>query len=276
MKRDRLSFTKRDIIAAAFAAAVFGVFWWCNNKWLVTSEYTVRTDKLTGDGVTIVQISDLHNASFGAHNGRLMEKIKECEPDIIVITGDIVDSRRTNVKRAVEFCELAAEVAPCYYVDGNHEVFMDDGKREELRSGIEKAGVRIVENKTDTIEINGSRLQIMGLEDEHLDDETQPALAASLDPLLPTVLLAHEPQYFEDYCRSSPELVLCGHAHGGQIRLFGQGLFAPDQGFLPEYTAGAFEDNGTVMIVSRGLGNSAAPLRLFDQPEVVCVRLERR
>ena len=256
-------------------AAMLGIFCFANNCTLVTTEYRVSCRGLSED-LTIVQISDLHNARFGAHNARLIKKIEACKPDIIAVTGDIVDSRRTDVKTAVDFCGQAVKIAPCYYVDGNHEVFMDDDKREELFEGMEKCGVHILDNKTETIDINGSRIQLMGLEDESLDGDMQAALAEQSDPALPTVLLAHEPQEFETYCSTSPELVLCGHAHGGQIRLFGHGLFAPDQGLLPKYTAGSFTKGGTTMIVSRGLGNSAFPLRTNDYPEIVCVKMEKQ
>ena len=273
MKKIKIS--KKDLIAAVLAAALFWVFCWSNNKCIVTSEYTIHTDKLTGGGVNIVQISDLHSEVFGAHNRRLMKKIKALRPDVILITGDIVSTPLPDVDKALEFCENATKIAPCYYVDGNHEVALDDDKHDELYSGMEKAGVNIIDNKTDTIEINGSRIQLMGLEDEHLDDDTQTSLAAELDDDLPTVLLAHEPQYFEDYCRTQPTLVLSGHVHGGQFRFFGKGVLSPEVKFFPKYDAGAFVSGSTTMIISRGLGKSLIPLRLFNQPEVVCVHLER-
>lgn len=269
-----MRYTKKKMIGAAVTAAVLGMFCWVNNKWLVTNEYTVHSPKVT-ESINIVQISDLHNTRFGGENHRLTEKIEACDPDVIVITGDIVDERRTNIPIAVEFCRKAADIAPCYYVDGNHEVLLEDDERQQLYDGIREAGVSIINNASDTIDVKGCSVQLMGLEDEHLTDETQTRLNEGLDPELPTILLAHEPQEFESYCSTQPDLVLCGHAHGGQFRFFGRGVFAPDQGLFPKYTAGAFESGDTTMIVSRGLGNSAFPLRLFDLPEVVCVHLEK-
>ena len=223
------------------------------NKHLVITTYTYESEKLGADldGYRIVQISDLHNAEFGKENKKLLETIRSCSPDIIVITGDLVDSNHTNVERAVAFVNEAVKIAPVYYVTGNHE--LDD---EAVR-----------------IEKGDSSFMLAGLDDQHLSDETLKNLLQEQKNEL-FIVLAHEPQYLQNYANAGADLVLTGHAHGGQIRLpFVGGIVAPDQGFLPEYTSGKYNSTDTEMIVSRGLGNSIIPVRLFNYPEVVCVEL---
>ena len=224
------------------------------NKHLVITTYTYESEKLGADldGYRIVQISDLHNAEFGKENKKLLETIRSCSPDIIVITGDLVDSNHTNVERAVAFVKEAVKIAPVYYVSGNHEYWLDEAV---------------------CIEKGDSSFMLIGLDDQHLSDETLKNLLQEQKNEL-SIVLAHEPQYLQNYANAGADLVLTGHAHGGQIRLpFVGGIVAPDQGFLPEYTSGKYNRADTEMIVSRGLGNSIIPVRLFNYPEVVCVEL---
>ena len=250
------------------------VFCWLNNKLLTVSEYTF-TDSRIKNGFTIVQISDLHNATFGRGNSRLLAKIKELSPDIIAITGDLVDESHTNMETGVEFCRNAAEICPVYYVTGNHEHFLEKEDEEKLYSEIKNSGVVILDDEIADISVNGDRVQICGLDDESLYKDTLFKVAEDFDRSVPVILLAHEPQYFEDYCKAAPDLVLTGHAHGGQVRLpFIGGVIAPDQGFFPKYTEGEFVSGNTHMIISRGLGNSIIPVRVFDPPEIVCVKVQ--
>ena len=245
------------------------------NKHLVITTYTYESEKLGAelDGYRIVQISDLHNAEFGKENKKLLETIRSCSPDIIVITGDLVDSNHTNVERAVAFVKEAVKIAPVYYVTGNHEYWLDPSENEQMMQGILAAGAYDLDDEAVRIEKGDSSFLLVGLDDQHLSDETLKNLLQEQKNEL-SIVLAHEPQYLQNYANAEAELVLTGHAHGGQIRLpFVGGIVAPDQGFLPEYTSGKYNSADTEMIVSRGLGNSIIPVRLFNYPEVVCVEL---
>ena len=245
------------------------------NKHLVITTYTYESEKLGADldGYRIVQISDLHNAEFGKENKKLLETIRSCSPDIIVITGDLVDSNHTNVERAVAFVKEAVKIAPVYYVTGNHEYWLEPSENEQMMQGILAAGACDLDDEAVCIEKGDSSFMLAGLDDQHLSDETLKNLLQEQKNEL-SIVLAHEPQYLQNYANAGADLVLTGHAHGGQIRLpFVGGIVAPDQGFLPEYTSGKYNRADTEMIVSRGLGNSIIPVRLFNYPEVVCVEL---
>lgn len=267
---------KKYIKSAIVLLIVIALLLFCNfqNKHLETTYYTYKAEQLGADleGYRIVQISDLHNVKFGKNNQKLVDRIRECEPDMIVLTGDLVDSNHTNVDRAVQFVDEIVKICPVYYVTGNHEYWLDTSEYENLMDGLASAGVVILDDQVVEISRGDAKLRLVGLDDKSLADGTLEALLSDEKEL--TVVLAHEPQYFARYAGTGVDLVLSGHAHGGQFRLpFVGGIVAPDQGFLPEYTAGEYYMNGTEMIVSRGLGNSVIPVRLFNYPEIVCVDL---
>lgn len=267
---------KKYIKSAIVLLIVITLLLFCNfqNKHLETTHYTYEAEQLGVDldGYRIVQISDLHNAKFGKNNQKLVDRIRECAPDMIVLTGDLVDSNHTNVDRAVQFVNEIVKICPVYYVTGNHEYWLDTSEYEKLMDGLVSAGVVILDNQVVEISRGDAKFRLVGLDDKSLADGTLEALLSDEKEL--TVVLAHEPQYFARYAGTGVDLVLSGHAHGGQFRLpFVGGIVAPDQGFLPEYTAGEYYMNGTEMIVSRGLGNSVIPVRLFNYPEIVCVEL---
>lgn len=268
---------KQKYIKLAIALSILIVIiLFCNfqNKHLETTHYTYAAEKLGVDldGYRIVQISDLHNAKFGKNNQKLVDRIRECEPDMIVLTGDLVDSNHTNVDRAVQFVDEIVKICPVYYVTGNHEYWLEASEYDELMSGLTRAGAVILDDQVVEISRGDAKFRLVGLDDKSLADGTLEALLSDEKEF--TVVLAHEPQYLARYAGIGVDLVLSGHAHGGQFRLpFVGGIVAPDQGFLPEYTAGEYYMNGTEMIVSRGLGNSVIPVRLFNFPEIVCVEL---
>lgn len=249
------------------------------NTALVVTELTVTSTRLPQgfDGFCIVQISDLHNEEFGEENSRLVEMLAETAPNCIILTGDLVDSRRTDVEIALSFGRQAAALAPTYYVTGNHEARI--GQLEKLKAGLEEAGVTVLENESVTFTQGGETITLAGVEDFGLCGGTEQAFRQTLEGLLPgkdpyTVLLSHRPEYFSLYCQLGFDLVLAGHAHGGQFRLPGVGgLWAPGQGLFPTYDAGLYQEGSTAMVVSRGLGNSLFPFRLNNRPEIVVVTL---
>ena len=288
---------KKYIKPAIVLLIVIALLLFCSyqNRHLETTYYTYKAEQFGADleGYRIVQISDLHNAKFGKHNQKLVDRVRECEPDMIVLTGDLVDSNHTNVDRAVQFVDEIVKICPVYYVTGNHEYWLEASEYDELMSGLTGAGAVILDDQVVEISRGDAKFRLVGLDDRSLSDGTLEALFSdesirhdqagqkeetadneNSEKKEFTVVLAHEPQYLARYASAGVDLVLSGHAHGGQFRLpFVGGIVAPDQGFLPEYTAGEYYMNGTEMIVSRGLGNSVIPVRLFNYPEIVCVEL---
>lgn len=285
-KKNIRSNRKKYIKSAIVLLIVIALLLFCSyqNRHLETTYYTYKAEHLDAefDGYRIVQISDLHNAKFGKDNQKLVDRIRECEPDMIVLTGDIVDSNHTNVDRAVQFVDEIVKICPVYYVTGNHEYWLEKSEYDELIDGLIGAGVVILDDQVVEISRGDAKFRLVGLDDKSLADGTLGTLLNNAQNVAHedsekkefTVVLAHEPQYLARYASTGVDLVLSGHAHGGQFRLpFVGGIVAPDQGFLPEYTAGEYYMNGTEMIVSRGLGNSVIPVRLFNYPEIVCVEL---
>lgn len=246
------------------------------NKHLVVTcyNYTKNFANTSLADYRIVQISDLHNTTFGKNNKRLLEKISALNPDIIVITGDIIDSNHTNIDVAITFAKNALKICPVYYVNGNHEVWLSSDKKTELEERLGESGVTILTNDVVTITKGDASFNLIGLREENLTDQTLQTLLKGHEDAT-NVLLAHEPQLISTYAKSNVDLVLSGHAHGGQFRLpLVGGLIAPDQGFFPDYTSGIYKSGSTEMIVSRGLGNSVVPFRLFNPPEIVCIEFK--
>lgn len=268
--KSKLNALKILIVIAVIA--LLTVFVYYNNTHLVITEYDYTNAKLPEsiDGYCIVQISDLHNAKFGKDNEKLLEKIRICSPDIIVITGDMVDcSGHTNIPIALSFASAATDICPVYYITGNHEYYLSEEQRNTFLSGLMASGVIILNSESLEL-VEGVRL--IGLDDNDLFHDFSNLVATEEF----NIVLAHEPQRIKNYASSNADLVFSGHAHGGQIRLpIIGGLAAPDQGFNPEYSEGLIHYNNTDMIISRGLGNSAFPFRIFNYPEIVCVRFTK-
>lgn len=271
------------ILCVLLIAAVY--LFWGNNS-VVISRYSVTPDGLPEqfDSYRIVQISDLHNKDFGS---RLIEKIWELKPDIIVITGDIIDGYSTKLSVAAEFAENACKISPVYYITGNHESRLPE-EYASLRALMEEAGVTVLDGKAVTLEKNGGEICLAGVDDPaffgtYLLGENEIQFKEALSPLKEqaggkvSILLSHRPEYFDMYAELGFDLVFSGHAHGGQIRLpFVGGIFAPGQGLFPKYTSGVYESGETSMIVSRGLGNSLFPFRVGNRPEIVVCDLEEK
>lgn len=234
------------------------------------------------DGYRIAQVSDLHNAEFGDGNQRLLDMLREAEPDMIAITGDLIDSRKTNIAVALAFAEEAVKIAPCYYVSGNHEARVSEYR--ELKAGLEAAGVTVLDDVRVEIEISGKSITVIGVNDPSFLADYLTSDAAVMDRKLSelssedasfTILLSHRPELFDAYAAHEMDLVLTGHAHGGQFRLpLIGGLIAPNQGLFPKYDDGLYSVGNTNMIVSRGLGNSIIPFRFNNRPEVVLIELK--
>ncbi len=304
----RKTFQKRIVrlfICLLFLLVVLAFCYFENNA-ITVSEFDIASEKLPErfDDYVIVHVSDLHNKMFGENQHRLINRIKAENPDIIVITGDLIDSNKPDVDAGLLFVSEAVKIAPVYFVTGNHDNWLSDTDTFHLFQGLKQLGVVVLkdeavllaedgEAETEPGELKVSEyIRLIGIDDDtqamksrleetmHKLTEEPEALPAKAsedikEPRPFTVVLAHEPQLFPIYSDYNVDLVLSGHAHGGQFRipLIG-GFVAPDQGFLPEYTKGLYEENGTSMIVSCGLGNSVVGQRLLNRPELVKIRLK--
>jgi len=258
----------KRVLCCLVAAGIIWVLW--ANTAIEVNEWTVKSPDIPAafDGLRIAQISDLHNTEFGPENGRLLELLRGAEPDIIVITGDMIDSRNTDVEVALAFAQRAVQIAPCYFVSGNHESRVPEWA--ELRRGLLDAGVTVLDGEFVPLERDGSQLLLAGVSSPDFGGDFVGDLERATAGEGYTILLSHHPEWMERYAECGADLVFSGHAHGGQVRLpFVGGLIAPNQGFFPKYDAGAFREGKTVMLVSRGLGNSIIPLRINDRPEIL-------
>lgn len=262
---------------------IITAFFYSQNNWISKTRFKIYSQRLPKnfDGFKIVHISDLHNKSFGKKQQYLVNQIKEENPNIIIITGDLIDSRRYNEYIAIQFVEEAVKVAPVYYVTGNHE--LRSGKFKVLEKKLIETGVRVLRNSWEKIDINGQGIVIAGVDDpytgiryvepvvikEYLRETTK-----DLDKNSFKILLSHRPEKINAYAEFGFDLVFSGHAHGGQVRIpFLGGLIVPNQGFFPKYTSGLHKIKDTIMIISRGLGNSIVPQRIFNRPEIIITEL---
>ena len=280
---------KKHIVILAVSALLILMFIWIayGNTDLEIYKYNVKSENIPSgfDNFRIAQVSDLHNAELGKNNEKLIAMLKQTEPDIIVITGDLIDSRNTKVDVAISFAQKAVNIAPAYYINGNHEARVPD-EYEKLKQILAGAGVTILENDSIDITIGDESITLIGINDssftteEYVDDTMMQNVSHQLMSVVPDndnykVLLAHKPHYFDAYV-GQVDLVLSGHAHGGQFRIpFVGGLIAPGQGFFPEYYEGSYIKENTEMIVSRGIGNSIIPFRINNKPEIVVAELTK-
>ena len=270
------------IIVAIILVLVVWIRW--GNTALEINEYKIVSNSVPQnfDGFRIAQVSDLHNAEFGEGNSKLIQLLSQTEPDIILLTGDLIDSRQTNIKIALAFAQEAMKIAPVYFVSGNHEARVSE--YEDLKMGLAEAGVIVLENQKVEITREGESITLMGIDDpsfqeSYLFGDAEGVTKQAIESLQResdgyTILLSHRPELFDLYVDTEMDLVFSGHAHGGQFRLpFIGGLVAPNQGFFPKYDAGLFSEENTTMIVSRGVGNSIVPLRFNNRPEIIVVML---
>ena len=263
---------------AAGAALCAGAVWALQGELGVTRYELSLPEGLEGlDGLKIAQISDVHSADI---QGELQTALREAAPDLIVFTGDLVNREDRDLSCALSLAAMAAQIAPAYYAPGNHEA--DNPCYPELREGLEEAGITVLENESIQLWYRGARVNIIGLLDLAFHPQGRTAAREELPGLIQdlsvhgalNVVLSHRPSLMEEYGESGADLVFSGHAHGGQVRmpLIGP-LFAPDEGALPDYTAGTYLAGETWVVVSRGLGNGTPFPRLWNAPELVVVTM---
>ena len=281
----------RALVIAALALAVLAALLLAGNAWanarVWNARVEIRDEKIPAafDGFVLCQVSDVHNEARGEGNAALLRALREAAPDLICITGDFLDSRRTDLDFALELADQLAEIAPAVYATGNHEARRMD--LSALEAGLAARGVQVLRDDWMPLARGGEEIALLGLDDPGFSagedwtlseglDQTQARLSALLAQAGDrfSLVLSHRPELLPAYAEAGADLVLSGHAHGGQVCLPGiGGLFAPGQGILPRLTSGVHARGETRLVVSRGLGNSSFPLRVFNPPEIVTVTL---
>ena len=239
--------------------------------------------------VRIVLVTDLHSCAYGKGQRKLLEAIDEQAPDLILLGGDIFDDKLPDEKAIVFLREIGGKY-PCYYVTGNHEYWSGEAGFGEKMARLEECGVTRLSGEAVSVDVGGAKLALCGADDpdawgsgrgfaeygEGSFREQAAQAAHRAEPGLYTILLAHRPEELELYASLGFDLVLTGHAHGGQWRIPGilNGLYAPNQGLFPPYAGGRYEKDGTVMIVSRGLARESTFVpRFYNRPELVVIEL---
>lgn len=274
-----------SVILAVAALALIALIWWI--LWANKAPKLSKISISAPSGLKIAHISDFHNAKLKNNNSELVSMIKDAQPDIIAITGDLIDSRHTDVQVSIDFVREITKIAPCYYVPGNHESRMEE-EYNTLKNALTDLGVTILCDSRATLEKDGQIFTLIGIEDpmfiieKDSVESTCEVIRGKLEPLSKenesyTILLSHRPEAFEEYVSAGVDLALTGHAHGGQAQIpFVGGLIAPNQGFFPKYSEGLHTEGKTNMVISRGIGNSLCPLRVNNRPEVVLITLENK
>jgi len=265
-----------------FLIALIAIFVLFQNNSIATSFYSVDELGKVDKNLRIVQLSDLHGKEFGSENFRLIKKVENLNPDIIIITGDWIDEKTTDLEAAVKTLKELDNLAPVFYIPGNHEYWSD--KITYLKDILSNYELKIIQNEIIDLEVNGYKISLLGLDEvampsgnsEQVDLFDQLGEKYGLK-----IVLSHYPENYSligesSYMNHKFDLIFSGHAHGGQFifPVIG-GIYSPGQGFLPKFTEGIHENpNGSTdskLVVSRGLGNSVIPLRLFNRPEIVVV-----
>lgn len=216
--------------------------------------------------ITVMQISDLHYPKNGAGLEYILDAVERYKPDAVFLTGDTIDSstEKEYVAALDGFFAALARNSLCFAVSGNHEAINDNLRY--FKQLLSKNSITLLENECREIQIKGKRLSIAGVSDKIIYGKDTVRGYDALDENLPLLLLAHRPEKWKLYLEDAlpPLVTFAGHAHGGQFRIFGQGLYSPGQGAFPKYDSGMYRQGGNYMIVSRGLGDSVTSYRLFN------------
>ncbi|WP_078380026.1 metallophosphoesterase [Sutcliffiella halmapala] len=280
--------TKKSFLILIIAIISIVFFFYFQNNSIETTEIDIRSANIPAGfhGFKIVQLSDLHSKSFGENQSGLVKEVGKANPNLIVFTGDLVDSKKYDEDASLTLMKELVQIAPVYFVTGNHEWW--SGRFNSLENKLIELGVQVMRNTSAVIANGEDKIHIIGIDDpaqvnEGYSEESiaEEAIENAMDGLTDgenfKILLSHRPELFSLYSNYELDVVFSGHAHGGQVRIpfLDSGLIAPNQGFFPKYTSGKHNLNNTTMIVNRGLGNSIIPLRIFNRPEIVVATLKQ-
>ena len=282
MNKPNIKQSKASIVIVLFIGVLLFCMW--QNNDITTTKISYNNSKIPKEfnGYKLIHISDLHNKEFGKGQKNLLRKIEKNNPDIILVTGDIIDRRKYNLDVAMMFIDKAITIAPIYYVSGNHEAW--SGEYEVIKQRLISSGVQVLDDYKTNLIKDGATIELIGLSDpdfltnNYIEGTDSTRLENQLSRLSDKpgfkILLSHRPELFDIYAKANIDLIFSGHAHGGQFRIPGiGGLVAPDQGLFPKYTSGVHRQEHSSLIVSRGLGNSIVPVRIFNRPEIIVVTL---
>ena len=271
------------LIAVIFLFLIVLIDIWISYNWLTVSDFTVTSSKIS-EPFRIVLISDLHNHEFGSSNAKLVERIQEQSPDLVIIDGDMINGDSENDNVAVEVVRALSETAPVYYSLGNHEYDYIDAGHEELTEDLEEAGAVVLNYQSLDAEVNGNPIRLGGLyeygfETSMQSEEENERAVSYLEEYTDTdrylIMCAHRPESFYpwDYADTwGIDLVLSGHLHGGQVIIPGLGgLYNSLDGFFAEYDYGQYKLGGSDMIITRGLGSNPKILPRFNNPPEIAV-----
>ncbi len=287
----------RKLIYVLLIAVFLVCFWFWQNDSLQVTRFIINYENLPQefDGYRIVQISDMHGKYFGRNNKRLVDRISSLKPDILFVTGDMMTSNKYDGQAFIDFLEEFGQQCPVYMCLGNHEqiagMIVGDEYYTSFIKSIQEHGVILLDNEKTTLKKKDESITISGLtlalfrysrRDKEYYDEALFLTEADIDLSIGeaeegfNIMLAHNPVYFSEYASWGADLVLSGHVHGGIIQVpFKGGLLSPEHVFFPEYDAGLYEIEDSIMIVNRGLGSSGVNFRLFNRPDITFIELRR-
>lgn len=278
----------KKILLGILISIILVIFYIIANQYKITkSEYTVESDRVKSE-IKIAVISDLHNMNFLNDNKGIVKKIQSEEPDIIAVVGDMIDEYAENSENTLNVMTELPDIAPTYYSMGNHDKLFSD--YTSYITEVENSGVIVLDDKTDKITIGENEITLLGLSGYSFGEVENPAYTALLKELCENdslrLMLCHYPEFsqwfFERdlYYESDFELMLSGHTHGGLVRIpYIGGVFAPNQGFFPEYTKGMYyvdkeNKNPYNMLVTSGLGQDKRFIRLNNFPEIAFITVK--
>lgn len=293
----RKNFSRKKLIVLTILLSLAGLLAAALDCRMAVRRYEVDAAEVSGP-VRIVLVTDLHSCYYGEGQKTLIKAVDAQSPDIVLLGGDIFDDKMEDANTE-RFLSGIAGKYPCYYVTGNHEYWSGPENFAAKMAILEKYGVTILSGLCETIEVNGETINLCGVEDPdsymssdiiappgyaYAENESVSTFEQQLDAVREqsdngnfTILLSHRPEFFESYAERGFDLVLCGHAHGGQWRIPGvlNGLYAPNQGLFPPYAGGRYERSEVTMIVSRGLARESTIVpRIFNRPELVVIEIK--
>lgn len=265
---------RHTVLWLVIAVLLLLFFLWQNNS-LCVEEYSFTSPRLPmgWNGGRIAVISDLHGKQFGTDNEILLQALADAHPDLIAVTGDLCDSH-SGLDFVPHFLQSLSDVAPTYYVTGNHE--WAAGMVPQLQDLLDEAGVVYLNNTWQTAQRNGDSIVLAGVDDPngYADQPTPQEVAASVPQNIFCLLLAHRNNEYPTYGTLGADLIISGHSHGGLVRLPGtDGLFGPGAEWMPKWTNGFYTEYPSPLFASRGLGNSVLIPRIFDRPQLAIITL---